>query len=314
MSISGEPLVMERALLGAATETTKGTEETVSQPLQNSIVYNLDTGRDDVHGDGTRAPENASSGELPPERGPKINTWSFTTAMIYGDEFFGTLGQGCGLALGAGPPQELSIEPHVDAQKSLTLYAWEDGILKKLVGAAGTFTMRAGSPRAMGMIDWQFTGLEQAVTDVSMVTDPNVSTAAMKAESLTLTLGGSAIPPVDGFTLTMNNTIEMREDTDTAEGIAYHYAIVGVPTLELAPEAMKVANYDTWGKHFGDTAEALVLTVPNPNGSGSWQVDAPAALRTSVGQGNRGRKKTAPITLGLYVSSADDQIKFTENT
>ena len=306
-------LAARRKVLGVAIESTKGSAEAMAAAMASTLVYEAKMTPDGIFDEGERAPNLLSSGTLPRTKGMTKGKLSFKTEMLHNDQFM-TLIQGCGfsVATGSGGIDVATPTTNLNTQKTLTFELWEGGRRKILYGAAGSFSLEAGGAAQRVFANWEFQGIFSTPDDEAMPATTPTLTKGYRAQGMTFTFAGAAIPPMDGFTLNMNSDVQPREDLTKASGLGYF--IVGdiVPTLSIAPEARTVAQYDTYGKLLAGTAEALVMLLTDDS-SNTLQIDAPKAQRTSVDDGDRNAKLTDPIELDLHISAGDDQITFTES-
>lgn len=305
------PLGMRRKLIGAAVESTSGTPETVSAALTNTMAYDVKAQAEGLYDEGERKPHGHYHGTVDAVLGAHVGKLTFRTELIFNDGLM-TLLQGCGFTTSGGGASPTVATPNSDlsAHKTLTFRIWEDGRYKVLAGAVGTFTLEA---EAGGRVfaNWDFSGIWQAPVDGAMPAFAPVTAQSYRAQAITLTVGGSALPQMDGFTLDAAREIEPRQTVTTASGLAHFLVSDRQPTLTLAPEARLVAGHDAWGLLLAGTTAAVQIILTNP-ASKTLTIDAARAQRLSVTDDERDKKLVDSIELGLHNSAGDDDLKFTE--
>lgn len=132
---------------------------------------------------------------------------------------WGVLLRGCGFSETA--TTFVAYVPDTPAnQKSVTIYYYDDGVLHKLLGAKGTFTLAAGVGERP-VLQFTFTGRDGGI---SAATNPSVTLTAWRAPAVItdantgdLTLGGSyasgavtggTVYPSRGLALTLGNQVQ----------------------------------------------------------------------------------------------------------
>ena len=204
-------------------------------------------------------------------------------------------------------------EADVDDQKTATVVLWQDGRRLQIRGAMGTGTIRPIASANRLQIECTWMGIMDAPTDAAMPSDPTFALTCFSARNASVSLGGSAAQPTDGFSLDLGVDVQSRDDITQSSGIAHFIASNVQPTLELPTEAARVATEDAHGKLLVDTAEALVLTCPDGEGN-TLTIASPAAQRTGVADGDRNGKRLDTLTLGLYSTDAAEGLTITRGT
>ncbi len=163
------PLLKRKKVLAAKIETTVGTAESLTAADAAFNVYNpmiqANISMEEREGQG-------GFGYLPAVPGGYGGTVTFRTMLewdgsstepAWADTFF----PACGWVKTIGTYNPTSQEPGANV-KTLTIAVYEDGVRKTLAGCMGTFvvTLPTGRP---GYIDWTFTGVWQAPSDVALI-------------------------------------------------------------------------------------------------------------------------------------------------
>jgi hypothetical protein len=138
------------------------------------------------------------------------------------------------------------MSPVSDNFQSLTQYTYLDGLLHKLTGALGTFTIDATAGQ-YGKIKWEYTGQYNAVTDTPLVSPIFERTLPAQIELARLNIEGySAV--VNALTFTQGNTIVPRPDMNSSDGYQGVRLTARKPEYGIDPEASLVATHDFWGR------------------------------------------------------------------
>jgi hypothetical protein len=212
--------------------------------------------------------------------------------------------EGCGMQVTAAV---YTPATSIDDKKTLTIEIWEDGILKKLKGAMGTFRISAevGGP---AFFDFDFQGVWVTTTDsASMPTAPTATPIPPRFAGATLTLGGSYSPVISSLGIDIGNEVSPRENATAAAGFDYALVNDRDPSLTFNSEAELVATHDLFGKLIAGTEEALVAQWGGTAGN-IIAIAAPAVQYTGAPDGDRGGKHIHDVQCQLNYSSGDDEL------
>lgn len=199
--------------------------------------------------------------------------------------------------------------------KTLTIGCYVDGVFKSIAGAMGTFvvTLPTGKP---GYIDWTFTGVLQAYTDVALIA-PTYPTAKPLRFAGGLAEWNDVNLCVSQATINANNEVVMRECPTKEAGYISAIVTNRVPTISLDPEAVTVAAQDRWAAWLASTEYALELDVGGPTNS-QIEFNASKAQIINSQEADRGRMVTDTIELQCNKNGATHdqelQITFTAAT
>lgn len=310
MGLSGAPLSSRKSLLGGAIESTSGTAETVTTAFAGTRIYNAEMVPVDLFPDDNR-PLSNYGGTVARTPGPSGARLTFRQELRYGDALM-TLLQGAGFTYASGPPEVATANwINLSGLKTMTFALFEGGRKKLMYGAS--CSRCSFSPEGHGrrvFVDWEWMGIWTDPVDASMPSDPTISTAALRAAGVTLTEDAAQVPYVDGFTLNLNPETNVREDVTAATAIHRYQVEDGNPQLELAPESRLVAGFDQFGLLSAGSTHALVLSLEDGAGN-TLGFSMPRAQRITVGQGERGKKRTDPVTFELHGASSDGGLVIT---
>jgi hypothetical protein len=176
--------------------------------------------------------------------------------------------------------------------KTLTIGCYVDGVFKSLAGAVGTFKIVMPTGK-LAYIDWTFTGVWQAVTDVAIITPTYPTDSALRyaggfAEWNNVNLC------VSNVTIDAGNEVTMRECPTTTAGYISGIITSRKPVITCDPEAGTVAAQDRWGKWLDMSTHALELSLDGPTTS-TLDITAPKAQVTNLQEGNRNKMVTDQI-------------------
>lgn len=169
------------------------------------------------------------------------------------------------------------------ALKTVTIQANIDGVLKSLAGAAGTVTIKATVGERV-LLDFELTGRWLTVTDDTLPATAPVTTAPLKLESGTFTIGGKAIK-IHSVELAWGAVAALRADAAAAGGVG-HYAVLDFdPEITLDPELDTVAGYDFYGLWQSGTTAAIVIAATA--GDRTATITCPAVQIRELGEADR---------------------------
>lgn len=192
-----------------------------------------------------REPSGGFGGQIQAAHGPRIGTCKFKcelrgngTASL--DAGLLAALQACGALLTSSV---LTPATPIASQKTATIELSSDGRVKRLYGAAGTWTL-SGEFGKQVFLDFTFNGIYSVQADAALPSVSQTSYAPMMGQNLTLSLGGHT-PRVSKLGFNPGNTIEAREDVTAAQGIA-HYLVAANrrPLVDLDVEIEAGATWD----------------------------------------------------------------------
>ena len=180
-------------------------------------------------------------------------------------------------------------EAHGTNVKTLTIGCYVDGVFKSIAGAMGTFvvTLPTGKP---GYIDWTFTGVWQAPSDVAIIT-PTYPTVKGLRFAGGLAEWNDVNLCVSQATVDAGNEVIMRECPTTEAGYISALVTNRVPRITVDPEAVTVAAQDRWAAWLASTEYALELDVGGPTNS-QLEFNAPKAQIINQQEADRNRLVT----------------------
>lgn len=165
------------------------------------------------------------------------------------------------------PPGKV-YSPVTGGQKTLTIYCYYDGILHKLTGAMGTWSMSAEAGQ-IATISWSFTGVYSAPTAATTPTVQITNVVPALVESCSFVIGGTAstvLVPAN-ISVDMQNTVIPRADANSAKGFNSTIITSRQPTITFNPEQVPEASHPFWGDFAGATGKAVSFAIGATNGN-----------------------------------------------
>ncbi len=274
-------MLTRRKIIGLAQETVKGTGVA---PDTEIIAYDLSGKPSDSLSD--RKPSGLYAGHTGVSRrdGTGLGTIGFRTELRGDgandwDPALLVALQSCGLLLAT---KTLTPETPVATQETISIACFEDGRKKLLHGAQGNVKI---SPEDKTVVlDFEFTGIWQTATDVSLPTPGFSAIAPIQwGHSSNALLINAVASLCSEFSFETGNTLEAVVDCGTPK---YMICTDRSPKFECDPEAVLVATNDLYGKRDSETPVALSLALTNGTDTvtlagGNWQI-------TDIDAGDRG--------------------------
>ena len=218
----------------------------------------------------------------------------------------GNLLKACGLGETVDSGKSVTYAPASSSISSLTLAAYQDGIIKKIWGARGNVSLKLenGAP---GWLHFEFTGADFSVTDGTMLSGVTYeSTKPVAFLSATFSIDSySALIGV--LEINMNNEVNLRKDANSDSG--YKSAVITgrKPTMTMDPEHVTVATYDFFGKLRSGNEGSLSLVLGSTAGN-ICTIKAPKVQYINISDDVRDGIRSLGITCQLNRSSGDDEI------
>lgn len=211
-----------------------------------------------------------------------------------------------------GTPQDnkgFEYTPDSTCPPSVTAGLFQDGLLKQIHGARGTWSLSA-SVDGILMVEFDFQGVYSGVSDTALLSGISYESVTPPAFlGLSFNLASFTTATFTAFKLACGNTIAERPDVTDAKGIKSFFVTDRAPTGNVDPELCLVATHDFYGRFVAGTTGRLYTQV----GSSAGQVITIAAPRiqySNVTEGDRNSIVLANLDFELKSrtdSSADDE-------
>ena len=188
--------------------------------------------------------------------------------------------------------------------KTVTIYAYKDGTLHKLIGGKGNMKP-GGKVGELTVLEWTFKGKTAAETQTSAPSPTYDSTEPATLLNAGMAFGGWS-PIATAFSLDLGNDLARRDDMNEADGVK-GYMITGRKiTGSIDPEA-DPASLDVWAGLKAGTSYAFTVTVGSAAGN-KCDIDCAACVLTSAPYGDRNGLVTHDAQFTCAETSGDDEI------
>lgn len=303
------PLLSRQRVFAAKAEVTSGTAVALAAA---DAAYNvIDPRLDEDVGENQRTGQSALS-RLPSVPGARAGRMTFRTELYNAatePAWLTTLLTACGfVASGAvyAPSTGASAAP------TLTMGFYEDGLFKSIAGAMGNFTISATNETQV-FIDWDFLGVLQTESDVTLITPTYPTTRPPRFAGSTITVGAFT-PRISRFSVTPGNVLTLREDAGHVSGYLAACITDRNPEATLDPEATVVATRNWQSLQLAGTTEALSVAIGSGT-DGTITIAAPVAQTVRKAGADRNGISINEITLRLCRSAAagDDELTITRS-
>lgn len=191
---------------------------------------------------------------------------------------------------------------------TLTLATYRDGVRKAIKGARGNvkYSAKSGEP---GVLEFEFMGVYDAVTDASILTPSGIETTIPQPllSAAFSVAGFSAF--VSQIAFDMANVLERRGDINTASGFISTLLTGREPKGSFDPEDELVATHDFYGRWLANMTGSLTWKHGATAGN-ICTFTAPAVQYTKIGEGDRNGIATLATDFLMARSDAagDDEI------
>ena len=304
------PLLRRKRVLAAKIESTSGTAESLANADAAFNAFDVEI---QVNSEQLEREGQGSFSSLPSVPGPRGGTLSFKT-NLFGDGAAGTPGwastllPACGYVESTGTFSPTTEAPGSNV-KTLTMAVYEDGVKKTLRGAAGTFQITAEAGKLV-MLEWTFTGVWVAPTDVAILTPTYPTISPLRFVSTAYTLGGSTPPCTNSLTIDAGNTVILRPCPTPSDSSGYETALITArkPMLTIDPESQLVATNDFYGDWLSMTEQACSLALTD--GTDTITIAAPKAQHLPPQEAERSdiQVDTLEFQLNRSASAGDDEL------
>jgi len=223
---------------------------------------------------------------------------------------FGKLLIACGFGETVVPATSVTYAPTSTLANitTLTIALYKDGLRKALKGCRGNvkYSAKVGEP---GVLEFEFVGVYDAVTDVAMLTPSGVETTVPVPLM-------SAVFSVAGFSafcsqiaFDMSNTLEPRTDMNAVAGYISTLLTNREPKGSFDPEDELVATHDFYGRWLANTTGALTWKHAGSAGN-ICTFTAPACQYTKIAENDRNGIATlgADFLLARSAAAGNDEL------
>lgn len=308
-------MLKKRRILVAKIESSEGTAETLSG--SDGGILAIDPKLDPDIAMGERAPAMATMSRLQSVPLGGVAKLTFKAEIkgagsAYSSNNTPALGKyfrACGFLETintTSSAEKATYTPASTGAPSLTMALYEDGMIKKMIGARGTVKISVKTGE-IAYAEFDFTGVWGGATDGALVSPTYEGTIPPVFLNSTLTVGGHTMV-VAGIDFNLESELKPRNDPTAASGYR-SVAIVGrKATGKFDPEMETVASHDFFGLWKAGTAAALVMGPVGSTQYNRFKITAPKLAYAKVSDADRGGIAVADTAFELAMNSGDDEI------
>lgn len=213
----------------------------------------------------------------------------------------------CGFAQTVSAGASVSYAPVSDGHGAVTIYCYLDGVVQKIAGCRGTFSMTL-SPGGVPVFSFTFTGKYAGPSDAAnpAVTLTNFKPPqAVDSNTATLSLHGSVVVCSE-LTFDIANNVVAADIIGGNDIFISDRAPVGTVTLDLPAAATK----DWVGIAAAQTPGTLDFTLGRAAGF-YFDVDCPAVTIGQPTVGDRDGIRTIQLPLRITPNAGNDELTIT---
>lgn len=219
----------------------------------------------------------------------------------------GVLLLGCGMDETVVSSTSVTYAPASTALDSITIWYYQDGILHKINGCRGTFTLAANAGERI-MLSFTFTGKIGGTTDASLVVPTYDTTAPPIFKGASFSVQSYAAT-IGALSLDMGNIISQQPDVNDAQGFGEVLITGRNVGGSIDPLATLVATNDWIGDFRSGASGSLTTGTVGGTAGNRVAITCAQTYFRDVAPGDRDGASIFDVTLGCAESSAgDDEI------
>lgn len=238
----------------------------------------------------------ASPVTVPPDIGVLFRGCNFTQTIV------ATAGSEC-----------VKYTPHSNMDgESLTMWFYRDGLLFKVVGCRGTFSLDT-KVNEYAKLKWEFTGIYAGPVDAGAMPTPTFSAVVPPVfKGAQFAIDGFAAV-IESLKFDMKNTIAKRSDANAATGILSWNITDRAVSAEIDPEVPALASKDFWAMWQASATVPMTATIGQTSGN-KCVIGCPAVQIDDLKFGDRENILTYGLPLMIKPTDAgNDEIEFKFN-
>jgi hypothetical protein len=302
-----------RSVIAIKQEVTAGTDVTPAAANANMVVFDLKFNPDVKTYD--RNAMSASLSPMAPIMGGRSAQVTFSAELKGSGASYMTTPpaieaalKGCGFAVsGTTAASSIVYKPASTGVMPVTIYFYMDGVLHKVVGAAGNVSIsgKIGEPI---IASFTFTGVYTGTTDVAVITPSALETTVPPAcIGPVVTLGGYT-PIISSFSFDLGNTVALRESMGAANGFISANITNRKPTGKLDPEMVLVATNPFYSSWLAGTPAALTIGPVGGTTNNKCTITAPVCVATGIGSSERNGTAALDYSFTCVMNTGDDEL------
>lgn len=219
---------------------------------------------------------------------------------------FGDLLEACGMAETVVGATSVTYKPSSQSHKSVTIYAYIDGVVWKILGCRGNVEI-VGDVNQIGRFNFTFMGLYVDYIDEALASGCVYDPRPEPLLSAAFSFDGVSTLKVSQFQANLQNEIAPSEDVNHAHGISAQTIVGRNPIGSFNPELVTKATYDFYTQWRTSDTAALSILFGQTAGK-KLTVTAPSVTIDSVTPGDRGGIRIFDIPISFGLSSGDDEL------
>jgi hypothetical protein len=303
------PILTQKALVLAKVETTSGTDAvptaTTDAFLCVDPVFTVESSN--LERNFARPDFSTYASRI----GKKLAQVSFSLQVAGGgvagtEPIWAVLFRGCAMARSTlTVPNRIRFAPLTTAQETLTLYVYYEGLLHRITGAMGTWSLEAEAGN-YAVINFTFTGLYNTPQDSTYPASVTVEDVVPpQVESCALTYGGDADLIVNALKMDIDNKVVSRPDLNSPNGYKCTRISGRDPKGGFDPEVEEDSPF--WTQLEASTLSALVCNIGSVAGN-KMTVSAPKAQIVGVSYNDRDNLRAFDLSLMFRRNAGDDEL------
>lgn len=248
---------------------------------------------------------------------PCVNGDSFMYVTVTSGTFNGTaaitgssssaVATASALAVAAG----WRYAPDTSNRSTGTIIVNEDGYKKTAIGAMCDFSISADSSN-QAKIDFTITGCKGTFGDSAMVTGISQYTSAFPLfRDALFTIdrdeSGEFTPIVSNVGVQLGNSVSLRKDANSANGMVAAISTARKPKITFSPEAVLAADFDLLGKMSSADTMSIGFRF-HASDNDVWVFAQECQIETAP-EGDREGTQIADVTMAAYSSAGDGEIE-----
>lgn len=275
--------------IGAKTETTKGSGETITAAQAQILAYDLVI--DIVPAQYERNPVVKHMSRFVSQPGARLGTGTFRAELMApASGSKGTavpispLLKACGIGETLTGGTSNVYKPISSDFSTVTIKEFLDGVSKTLTGCAGNvkFQFKVGEPV---FCEFDFQGKYSSHADTAVLTPTYPDQVPFMFMGATVEIFGDVLT-LDNLEIDMGNEIVVSPLPSDPSGIDYAKIVGRKPMMTFDPELVSVATHDFYTKLLSISTAAVTIRINDSNGN-MLEMSLPAVRYTGVTKGDR---------------------------
>lgn len=225
----------------------------------------------------------------------------------------GPLLQACGMLetvdVSVPGSEFVAYAPISSNHKSLTIYYYQDGLLRKMTGCRGnvSFNLETGM---VGKASFTFTGHDGGTSDTALVSPTYDSTVAPGLVSVPFSFG-SYPAAVSKLSFDMSNQVQTPSVISAPDGFGDVVITSRDVNGSFDPEATLKATQDWETMLMDGTQSALDTGLIGDTAGNRYQVQMPAAYMRDMSPGDKSGVRVYEVPFGAVENAGDDEVSIT---